>query len=75
MTLRDFIHTSMQICYCGEKMTAIPATPLANHSYGCIVWDWALATRKITARQRITQLDQYAKNLGDLGEVPPQNQR
>jgi hypothetical protein len=75
MTLRDFIGTSMQVCYCGEKHTTIPTVPLANHNYGCIVWDWALATRKITARQRTLQLDQYAKNLGDKLEVPPPNQR
>jgi hypothetical protein len=65
----------MQVCYCGEKMTPAPTTPLANHSYGCVVWDWAVATRKITARTRASQLDQYAKNLGDHGEVPPPNER
>jgi hypothetical protein len=61
----EMCQTQTQLCVCGEKQTAIPVTPLFSHSYGCLVWDWALATRKITASKRHAQLDQYAKKLGD----------
>lgn len=62
----------MQLCYCGPKKTQIPWEPLANHSLGCVAWDWALAARKITLAERTAQLDQYRKNIGDNDAVPPE---
>jgi hypothetical protein len=61
----EMCQTQTQLCFCGEKRTPIPWEPLVNHSIGCVAWDWALAARKITLAQRIQQLDQYRKNLGD----------
>jgi hypothetical protein len=66
----DDIHTlfgtagDTQLCFCGENSTALPAEPLDPHNLGCLIWDWALATRKITAKTRTEQLTRHAEQLG-----------
>jgi hypothetical protein len=65
LTLKNFIGSSMQVCYCGEKKTPCPPEPLTNHSFGCVMWDWGMALGMITPEQRAEQLDQYANDIGD----------
>lgn len=60
----DLFGKGIKLCYCGEAASSIPPEPLSKHSFGCLVWDWALAHHLITARERIQQLDTWDRELG-----------
>lgn len=51
-----------KMCVC-DKGKELPAEPLDQHSYGCLLWDWALIAKKITPAERMKQLDKYSKEL------------
>jgi hypothetical protein len=45
-----------QLCFCGPHATALPDEPLAPHHLGCLIWDWAMLTGKITPKKRADQV-------------------
>lgn len=59
----DLFGKGIQLCYCGDKATSLPAEPLDKHSFGCLIWDWALATGKITAAERTAQVEEWSRKL------------
>jgi hypothetical protein len=61
------VQSTLQLCFCGDKATPLALEPLNAHNPGCLVWDWALANRKHSARARMLQLDHYGKTIGDPG--------
>jgi hypothetical protein len=65
--VHELVKSTLQLCFCGEGHTALPVEPLNVHNPGCLVWDWALTQKKITAKGRMLQLDHHAKTIGDPG--------
>jgi hypothetical protein len=65
-TLRTMfgVAEAVQLCYCGSGATALPDEPVTDHNLGCLVWDWAVAVRKVTPAQRMEQVSEYDKSLG-----------
>lgn len=57
-------HTGIQVCFCGPDSTALPAEPLGAHDHFCLIWDWAMAHRKISPRERLAQLEGTQRELG-----------
>jgi hypothetical protein len=58
------VHTDIQVCFCGPGSSALPAEPLDAHDHICLIWDWAMAHRKITPQQRLEQLGESSRDLG-----------
>lgn len=61
--------TALQVCFCGPRddegnPVALPLQPLGKHSFGCLVWDYAMSERLITPSERLGQLDEYDRSLG-----------
>lgn len=54
----------VQVCFCGPDSAGLPDEPLTDHSLGCLIWDWALAVKKITPEQRLEQVKEYDRQLG-----------
>lgn len=58
-----FLGVTVQVCFCGEHVHGVPGVlpvePLTEHSYGCVIWDWAMLTGRITPSERMRQLDEY----------------
>lgn len=71
-TPQQVFKTWYPVCFCGEKRAALPPEPLEKHSFGCLNWDWAMAVKLITPAQRNTQLDEYAKTIGDTDASSPE---
>lgn len=65
--VHELVQSTLQLCFCGEAHTALPVEPLNDHNPGCLVWDWALANKKITPKGRMLQLDHHGKTIGDPG--------
>jgi hypothetical protein len=63
------------VCCCGPDRTVLPPTPLENHSFGCLVWDAAVATKQITPAQRMEQLDVYDKEIDAFKKKPDRKTR
>lgn len=60
----DLFGKGIKLCYCGENASSLPAVPLSKHSPGCLIWDWAMAHKMITPKERGQQLDAWDRQLG-----------
>lgn len=58
----------IQVCFCGPDSTALPAEPLDAHDHFCLIWDWAMANRKISPQERLAQLEGTQRDLGITDE-------
>jgi hypothetical protein len=57
----DLFGKGIQLCFCGTDATSRLAEPLEAHSSGCLIWDWAMAERKITPAQRLVKYEDWAR--------------
>lgn len=53
-------------CACGPALTALPVQSLETHSPGCLAWDYAMLTGKVTPAERSRLLDAHAHAIDAL---------